>query len=152
MPEGSENRAKASGKDRGYVSTISLPLFGRIAAGTPIEALRDPTRQIDIPLSLLGHGKSRKPEEHYALEVAGDSMIEAGILDGDRIIIRKAESTENGKIVVALVDDAEATLKYIERRQGQIALIPANGRYETRLFAPDRVKVQGELVGLVRGY
>ena len=151
VPDGAETKVARAVKAV-VASMASLPLYGRIAAGTPIEALRDPTAQIEVPVSLLGRGRGRKAEEHYALEVSGDSMIEAGILDGDRIIIRKADSAENGKIVVALVDENEATLKYLERRAGQIALVPANARYETRLLAPERVKVQGELVGLVRGY
>lgn len=137
----------------GALDMISLPLYGRIAAGTPIEALRDPSVQIEVPPSILAGNKGVGPSgEHYALEVAGDSMIEAGILDGDRVIIRSADTADNGAIVVALVDGQEATLKYIERRAGQVALIPANPKYETRLFEPGRIKVQGKLVGLVRKY
>ncbi len=134
-------------------SSISLPLYGRIAAGTPIEALRDPHMQIDVPAGMIAGLKGdRAPEDHYALEISGDSMIEAGIVDGDRVIIRKADTADNGAIVVALVDDNEATLKYIERRAQGVALIPANKNHETRVLAPDRVKVQGILVGLVRRY
>jgi repressor LexA len=125
---------------------ISLPLYGRIAAGLPIEALRDADQQIDVPVALLGNG------EHYALEVAGDSMEEAGILDGDTVIIRRGDTAENGSIVVALVDEAEVTLKRLRRRGNSVALEPANARYETRIFGPDRVKVQGRLVGLLRRY
>jgi len=133
--------------------SLSLPLYGRIAAGTPIEALRDPSATLDVPAGLLaGRGLKAKSGEHYALEVAGDSMIEAGILDGDRVIIRTCNTADNGAIVVALVDDSEATLKYLQRQQGQIALVPANKNYETRLLSADRVKVQGELVGLLRKY
>jgi repressor LexA len=125
---------------------VDLPLYGRIAAGTPIEALRDQTNSVSVPGSLIGRG------EHYALEVAGDSMIEAGILDGDTIIIQRGETAENGEIVVALVDNIEVTLKRLRRRGGSIALEPANKAYETRIFGPERVKVQGRLVGLLRRY
>ncbi len=123
-----------------------LPLLGRIAAGTPIEALRDPTSTIGVPASLLGKG------EHYALEVAGDSMIDAGILDGDTVLIQRSDLAENGQIVVAIIDDTEVTLKRLRRRGDSIALEPANKAYETRIFGPDRVKVQGKLVGLIRRY
>ncbi len=127
-------------------AAISLPLYGRIAAGTPIEALRDNSTTIDVPLSLLGKGT------HYALEVAGDSMIDAGIQDGDIAIIQNAETAENGQIVVALVDEQEATLKRLRRKGASIALEPANPSYETRIFGPDRVKIQGKLVGLFRRF
>jgi repressor LexA len=127
-------------------AAISLPLYGRIAAGLPIEALRDAGSQIEVPLAMLGNG------EHYALEVAGDSMVEAGILDGDQVIIRKGEAAENGQIVVALVDDNEVTLKRLRRRGNSIALEPCNVRHETRIFPADRVKVQGRLVALLRRY
>lgn len=126
--------------------SVQLPLYGRIAAGLPIEALRDTSNMIDVPISLLGNG------EHYALEVAGDSMIEAGILDGDTAIIRKGEVAENGQIVVALVDNAEVTLKRLRRRGASIALEPCNATYETRIFPADRVRVQGRLVALIRHY
>jgi repressor LexA len=127
-------------------AAIQLPLYGRIAAGMPIEALRDAGSQIDVPMALLGNG------EHYALEVAGDSMIEAGILDGDTVVIRKGEVAENGQIVVALVDENEVTLKRLRRRANSIALEPCNVRHETRIFPADRVKVQGRLVALLRRY
>jgi repressor LexA len=126
--------------------TVQLPLLGRIAAGTPIEALRDPTSFADVPASLIGGG------EHYALEVAGDSMVDAGILDGDTAIVRRTDSAENGAVVVALVDNAEVTLKRLRRRGNTIALEPANAAYETRIFGPDRVQVQGRLVALLRRY
>lgn len=132
--------------------SVGLPLYGRIAAGTPIEAISSVSRHVDVPPALLANAKGGISGEHYVLEVAGDSMIEAGIMDGDHVIIRRADTAENGAIVVALVDDHEATLKYLERRKNAIALIPANERYETRLFPSDRVKVQGRLVGLVRKY
>ncbi len=127
-------------------SAVQLPLYGRIAAGLPIEALRDSGAHIEVPVSLLGAG------EHYALEVAGDSMVDAGILDGDTVIIRRSDIAENGQIVVALVDDGEVTLKRLRRRGASIALEPANPRHETRIFPADRVRVQGRLVGLLRQY
>jgi repressor LexA len=125
---------------------VSLPLYGRIAAGMPIEAFRDQSTAVDVPAGLLRSG------EHYALEVAGDSMIDAGILSGDTVLVQRCDDAENGAIVVALVDDAEVTLKRLRRHRGSIALEPANKAYETRIFGPDRVKVQGRLVGLVRRY
>jgi repressor LexA len=127
-------------------AAVDLPLYGRIAAGTPIEALRDQNNSVGVPGSLVGRG------EHYALEVAGDSMVDAGILDGDTVIIQRCDTAENGAIVVALVDNIEATLKRLRRRGASIALEPANQAYETRIFGPDRVKVQGRLVGLLRRY
>jgi repressor LexA len=129
------------------IEAVDLPLYGRIAAGTPIEALRDQTASIAVPGTLLGRGS-----EHYALEVAGDSMEDAGILDGDTVVIQRCETAENGTIVVALVDNLEVTLKRLRRRGDSIALEPANQAYETRIFGPDRVKVQGRLVGLLRRY
>jgi len=125
---------------------LSLPLYGRIAAGTPIEALRDNSTTVDVPVSLLG------PGAHYCLEVQGDSMLDAGIQDGDIAIIRSADTAENGEIVVALIDDAEATLKRLRKRGASVALEPANTAYETRIFGPDRVKIQGRLAGLYRRY
>jgi repressor LexA len=127
-------------------AAVQLPLYGRIAAGQPIEALRDQGTQIEVPLAMLGSG------EHYALEVAGDSMIDAGILDTDTVIILKSETAENGQIVVAMVDDTEVTLKRLRRRGNSIALEPANATHETRIFPANRVKVQGRLVGLLRRY
>jgi repressor LexA len=127
-------------------AAVQMPLYGRIAAGLPIEALRDNGSTIDVPMALLGNG------EHYALEVAGDSMIEAGIFDGDTVIIRRDETAENGQIVVALVDESEVTLKRLRRRGNSIALEPANQRHETRIFPADRVRVQGRLVALLRRY
>lgn len=128
------------------VGAVQLPLYGRIAAGLPIEALRDTGMHVEVPLALIGSG------EHYALEVAGDSMIEAGILDGDTVIIRRSDSADNGQIVVALIDDAEVTLKRLRQRGNAVALEPANARYETRIIPSDRVRVQGRLVGLLRRY
>lgn len=125
---------------------VALPLYGRIAAGLPIEAMRDNSVTIDIPASMLAAG------DHYALEVAGDSMVEAGIIDGDTVIIQRCETAENGTIVVALVDQQEVTLKRLRRKGNSIALEPANPNYETRVFGSDRVNVQGRLVGLIRRY
>jgi repressor LexA len=126
--------------------SVQLPLYGRIAAGTPIEALRDHSNVIDVPASLLGSG------EHYALEIDGDSMVDAGIYDGDTVIIRRSDTADNGSIVVALVEDTEVTLKRLRRKGASVALEPANTSYETRIFGPDQVKVQGQLVGLIRKY
>jgi repressor LexA len=128
------------------LDAVSLPFYGKIAAGTPIEALRDHSSFIEVPSTLLKGG------ENYALEVAGDSMIDAGILNGDVVLIRRAETAENGSIVVALIDNEEVTLKRLRRKGASIALEPANQSYETRIFGPDRVKVQGQLIGLMRRY
>jgi len=126
--------------------TAELPLYGRIAAGTPIEALRDYSSTVQVPVSRLG------PGEYYALEVAGDSMAEAGILDGDTVILERVDIAENGSIVVALIDDEEVTLKRLRSKGQSVALEPANKDFETRIFGPDRVKVQGRLIGLIRKY
>ncbi|MGV3490449.1 MAG: transcriptional repressor LexA [Devosia sp.] len=125
---------------------VSIPVMGRIAAGTPIEAIQNHSHTVVVPPEMLGGG------EHYALEVRGDSMIEAGIFDGDTVVIKKQDTAATGEIVVALVDDEEATLKRLRRRGNSIALEAANPAYETRIFPPDRVKVQGRLVGLLRKY
>ena len=126
---------------------LSIPLMGRIAAGVPIEAIAHVSDHVTVPGSMLsGRGA------HYALEVKGDSMIEAGINDGDVVIIREQVTAENGDIVVALVEDLEATLKRFRRRGGMIALEAANPAYETRVFPDHMVKVQGKLVGLIRSY
>ncbi|MFD2649566.1 transcriptional repressor LexA [Devosia albogilva] len=134
----------ARGED--YARPVSVPVMGRIAAGTPIEAIQTHSHTIAVPPEMLGAG------EHFALEVRGDSMIDAGIFDGDTVLIRKQESASTGEIVVALVDDEEATLKRLRRKGQTIALEAANPAYETRIFPPDRVKVQGRLVGLMRKY
>ncbi len=126
--------------------SVGLPFYGKIAAGTPIEALRDSSRSFDVPSGMLGRG------DHYALEIEGDSMIEAGILDGDVVLIKRTDTADNGEIVVALVDGYEATLKRLRRKGASIALEPANAAHETRIFGPDQVRVQGRLVGLVRKY
>lgn len=127
-------------------NAATVPVMGRIAAGVPISAIQNNTHDIAVPAEMLGSG------EHYALEVKGDSMIEAGILDGDTVIIRNSNTANPGDIIVALVDDEEATLKRFRRRGASIALEAANPAYETRIFPPDRVKVQGKLVGLIRRY
>lgn len=127
-------------------NSVSVPVMGRIAAGVPISAIQNNTHDITVPAEMIGSG------EHYALEVKGDSMIEAGILDGDTVIIRNASNANPGDIIVALVDDEEATLKRFRRRGASIALEAANPAYETRIFPPDRVKIQGKLVGLIRRY
>ena len=124
---------------------VELPLHGRIAAGVPIEALES-DRTLPVPAALLGAG------EHYALEVSGDSMIEAGILDGDFALVRKTDTARDGEIVVALVRDEEATLKYLRRENGMIRLDPANGAYDPQIYRADEVKVQGKLAGLLRRY
>ena len=124
---------------------IEVPLHGRIAAGAPIEALED-HQSLPVPAALLGAG------EHYALEVSGDSMIEAGILDGDFALVRKADAARDGEIVVALVRGEEATLKYLRRENGMVRLDPANGAYEPQIYRADEVQVQGKLAGLLRRY
>jgi repressor LexA len=125
--------------------TIDLPLHGRIAAGTPIEALQG-TETFPVPAALLG------PGEHYALEVSGDSMVEEGILDGDFALIRKADTARDGEIVVALVNNEEATLKTFRREGNMIRLDPANRQYEPQRYRPDQVQIQGRLAGLIRRY
>ena len=126
--------------------TVQLPLYGKIAAGTPIEALRDNSNAVDVPAGMLGRG------EHYALTVEGDSMIDAGIHEGDTVLIERCDNAENGTIVVALVDNNEVTLKRLRRKGDSIALEPANPNHKTRIFGPDRVKIQGRLIGLMRQY
>ena len=125
---------------------ITLPFLGRIAAGTPIEALSDPTRQLDVPASMIGNG------EHFALEIVGDSMIEAGILEGDTVVIERANTANHGEIIVALINKQEATLKTLLKEPGRVGLEAANPHYETRYFSTDAVEVQGKLAGLIRNY
>ena len=125
---------------------VAIPLMGRIAAGTPIEVIQTRTDTINMPPDMLGTG------DHYALEVRGDSMIEAGILDGDTVLIKKMDAADTGDIVVALIDDEEATLKRFRRRGASIALEPANTAYEVRILPPNRVRIQGKMVGLFRKY
>jgi repressor LexA len=138
--------APSASNDDDAAAAISIPVMGRIAAGVPIDAIQHRTHSISVPPDMISGG------EHYALEVKGDSMIEAGIFDGDTVIIRNASTANPGEIVVALVDDEEATLKRFRRKGASIALEAANPAYETRIFGPDRVKVQGRLVGLIRRY
>ncbi|MBO4521373.1 MAG: transcriptional repressor LexA [Alphaproteobacteria bacterium] len=126
-------------------NSVELPRYGKIAAGTPIEALRS-NETVSVPANMIGNG------EHYALTVAGDSMIEAGILDGDTVIIQRANTVENGEIAVALVDGCEVTLKKIRRKGNSIMLEPCNRNYEARIYSPERITVQGKLVGLMRSY
>jgi repressor LexA len=125
---------------------VAIPVMGRIAAGTPISAIQSRSHTISLPPDMLSNG------EHFALEVRGDSMIEAGILDGDTVVIKKQEQADSGDIVVALIDDEEATLKRLRKRGASIALEAANPAYETRIFGPDRVRIQGKLVSLLRKY
>jgi repressor LexA len=120
--------------------------MGRIAAGVPRTAIETHSHSISVPQEMIASG------EHFALEVKGDSMIDAGILDGDTVVIRKTDTASNGDIVVALVDDEEATLKRFRRKGQSIALEAANPAYETRIFGPDRIRIQGKLVGLLRHY
>ncbi len=143
--EGSLGRSPAR-NEAGSGSSVTVPVMGRIAAGVPIEAIQAQSHTIDVPPDILTKG------EHFALEVKGDSMIEAGILDGDTVILRRSDTANTGDIVCALVDDEEATLKRLRRRGDSIALEAANQSYETRIFGPDRIKVQGCLVGLIRRY
>ena len=126
--------------------TIAVPVMGRIAAGTPIEAIQTKSHVINMPPDMLSTG------EHFALEVRGDSMIEAGILDGDIALIKRLDTADTGDIVVALIDDEEATLKRFRRRGASLALEPANPAYEVRILPPNRVRIQGKLVGLFRRY
>jgi repressor LexA len=142
--------AAASGVVTRAVETASnlvrLPLLGRIAAGTPIEALSDPTNHLEIPASMVGSG------EHFALEIVGDSMVDAGILDGDTVVIQRADTARHGEIVVALINQQEATLKTLLKEPGRVGLEAANPRYETRYFSTGEVEVQGKLAGLIRNY
>jgi repressor LexA len=145
--EGDLGRVRQLNSDEdGSGRPISVPVMGRIAAGTPIEAIQTRTHTINMPPDLLTSG------EHFALEVRGDSMIEAGILDGDTALIKRMDAADTGDIVVALIDDEEATLKRFRRRGASIALEPANTAYEVRILPPNRVRIQGKLVGLFRKY
>ena len=139
-------RAPQEKKEAGAPAPAMIPLMGRIAAGTPIEAIQTRSHTINMPPELLTTG------EHFALEVRGDSMIEAGILDGDIALLKRSDAADTGDIVVALIDDEEATLKRFRRRGASIALEPANTAYEVRILPPNRVRIQGKLVGLFRRY
>lgn len=127
-------------------NSMTLPIMGTIAAGVPIEAIQEHGNDVTVPIEMLSHG------DHFALEVSGESMIEAGILDGDTVIIRQQSTANNGDIVVALIDEEEATLKRLRKKGDSIALEAANPAFETRIFGPDRVRIQGKLVGLIRRY
>jgi repressor LexA len=146
--EGNLGRSKSpvTAANDGAPRSTFVPLMGRIAAGVPISAIQEHSANINVPPEMLGGG------EHFALEVKGDSMIDAGIFEGDTVIIRKGDTAINGDIVVALVDEEEATLKRLRKKGESIALEAANTAYETRIFGPDRVRVQGKLVGLLRKY
>jgi repressor LexA len=133
-------------RDAAPVPSFDIPILGKIAAGVPIEAIQSETGRVTAPPELLGSG------EHYALEVKGDSMIQAGILEGDIVVLKRTETAETGDIIVALVDEEEATLKRLRKRGGSIALEAANPAYETRIFGPDRVRIQGRMVALIRRY
>lgn len=128
------------------VKMVNIPLYGKIAAGTPIAAIADTSETMEVPADMLGNGK------YYALKVEGDSMINAGINNGDRIIIQEVADAPNGTIVVALIDNEEVTLKYLYKKDGSIALKPANPNYETRIFSPERVRIQGKIAMLIRSY
>jgi repressor LexA len=139
-------RPQVASNDDEPSSGVAVPVMGRIAAGVPIDAIQNQTQSVTVPAEMLVGG------HHFALEVKGDSMIDAGILDGDTVIIRQLNSATPGDIVVALVDDEEATLKRFRRKGASIALEAANPAYETRIYGPDRVRVQGKLIGLIRRY
>ena len=143
--EGNLGRVRTASEDDSG-RPVAIPMMGRIAAGTPIEAIQSRSSTINVPPELLTTG------DHFALEVRGDSMIDAGILEGDTVLIRKTENADTGDIVVALIDEEEATLKRFRRRGGSIALEPANTTYEVRILPPNRVRIQGKLVGLLRKY
>jgi repressor LexA len=143
--EGNLGRVRTASEDDGG-HPVAVPVMGRIAAGTPIEALQIRTHVINMPPDVLSTG------EHFALEIRGDSMIDAGILDGDTVLIKKTDAADTGDIVVALIDREEATLKRFRRRGASIALEPANANYEVRILPPNRVEIQGKLVGLFRRY
>ena len=142
---GKVRSASSAAEDDGN-RPVAVPVMGRIAAGTPIEALQTRSHTISVPPDMLGSG------EHYALEVRGDSMVDAGILDGDMALIQRNETADTGDIVVALIDEEEAPLKRFRRRGASIALEPANASYEVRILPPNRVRIQGKLIGLYRKY
>jgi len=145
--EGNLGRVRAPSVEDDSSRPVAVPVMGRIAAGTPIEAIQNKSSIINMPADLLS-----PCGEHFALEVRGDSMIEAGILDGDIALIKKSEAADTGDIVVALIDEEEATLKRFRRRGASIALEPANTSYEVRILPPNRVRIQGKMVGLFRRY
>jgi len=144
--EGNLGKVRPIAESANSNEPILVPMMGRIAAGVPIEAIQTQSHTIGVPPDMLS------PGEHFALEVRGDSMIEAGIFDGDTVLIKRGDTANTGDIVVALVDEEEATLKRLRKRGASIALEAANPAYETRIFGPDRVRIQGRLVGLLRRY
>jgi repressor LexA len=144
--EGNLGRVRATTSEEDGGRPVAVPVMGRIAAGTPIEAIQSKSSVINIPPDLLSSG------DHFALEVRGDSMIEAGILDGDMAVIKRTDVADTGDIVVALIDEEEATLKRFRRRGASIALEPANTAYEVRILPPNRVRIQGKLISLIRRY
>ncbi len=144
--EGSLGRARPVATGDGTYEPVMVPVMGRIAAGVPIEAIQVHSHSIVVPPDMLS------PGEHFALEIRGDSMIDAGIFEGDTVVVRRTDTADTGDIVVALVDDEEATLKRLRKKGASIALEAANTAYETRIFGPDRVKIQGRLVGLLRRF
>ena len=144
--EGSLGRGTSGPRSAHYRGAVSVPVMGRIAAGVPIEAIQNHEYDIEVPPDMVLGG------EHFALEVKGDSMVDAGILENDVVIIRRGDTAGSGDIVVALVDGEEATLKRLRRKGASIALEAANPAYETRIFGPDQIDVQGTLVGLIRRY
>jgi len=150
MPSGTavqpSNVVSADFGENTQSAVVELPLLGRIAAGTPIEALSDPSSYTAVPQNMVSGG------EHFALEIVGDSMIEAGIHDGDTVIIHRTEIANSGDIIVALIEDSEATLKTLRKEAGRIGLEPANPNYETRYFESNQVRIQGRLTGLIRRY
>ena len=146
MIEGNLGKGRHTDSDDDSGRSIAVPVMGRIAAGTPIEAIQTRSHTVNMPADMLTAG------EHFALEVRGDSMIEAGILDGDIAMLRRMDTADTGDIVVALIDEEEATLKRFRRRGASIALEPANAAYEVRILPPNRVRIQGKLIGLYRKY
>jgi repressor LexA len=146
-PKGRQSfRPAVVGEGRSSAATGSIPVLGQIAAGVPIEAIQSEVGRVQAPEELLGSG------DHFALEVKGDSMIQAGILDGDVVVIKRTDAADSGDIVVALIDNEEATLKRLRKRGNSVALEAANPAYETRIFGPDRVRIQGKLVAMMRRY
>jgi repressor LexA len=144
--EGDLGRRRQTPTPEAANDSVAIPVMGRIAAGTPIEAIQTHSHSIAVPPEMIGAG------EHFALEIRGDSMIDAGIFDGDTVLVKRSDSADSGDIVVALIDEEEATLKRLRRKGASIALEAANPAYETRIFGPDRVRIQGRLVGLMRRY
>jgi repressor LexA len=144
--EGDLGRVRPPSPDEDSPRVIPVPVMGRIAAGVPISAIQSKSHVLSVPVDFLSHG------EHFALEVRGDSMIEAGIFDGDTVFIRRQDTADTGDIIVALIDDEEATLKRLRRRGAAVALEAANPAYEPRILGPDRVRIQGKMVSLLRRY